>query len=103
MAYQVAWLPGAIEDLDAIAAYIAVDSPAHAAAVVARTLACAADLARFPFSCRRVPEWDDNAVRQQTVYSYRLIFRVREDSQRIEVLAIVHGARLLPDEIHDRR
>jgi toxin ParE1/3/4 len=102
MAYQVTWLPGAIEDLDAIAAYIAADSPAHAAAVVARTLACAADLALFPFSNRRVPEWDDNAVRQQTVYSYRLVFRIREAPQLIEVLAIIHGARILPVELRDR-
>ena len=48
MAYQVTWLPGAIDDLDAIAAYIAADSPAHAAAVVARMLTCVAVIAALP-------------------------------------------------------
>ncbi|MFN0137367.1 MAG: type II toxin-antitoxin system RelE/ParE family toxin [Phycisphaerae bacterium] len=103
MAYEVTWLPGAIDDLDAIAAYIAVDSPAHAAAVVTRMLASAADLAIFPLSFHRVPEWNDDAVRQRVVYSYRLMFRVREEAQEIEVLAVIHGARLLPDELRDRR
>ena len=100
MAYQVTWLPAAIDDLDAIAAYIAADSPAHAAAVVAHTLDCASELVRFPQSYRRVPEWDDDAIRQRIVYSYRLIFRICDEV--IEVLAVIHGARLLPDEIRDR-
>jgi plasmid stabilization system protein ParE len=103
MAYQVTWLPGAIEDLEAIAGYIAADSPAHAAAVVERMLACAAGLSAFPLSHSRVPEWDDDAVRQRIVYSYRLIFRIRESTETIEVVAVVHGARLLPDEIGERR
>ena len=34
MAYQVEWSPRAIEDLEAIAQYIAADSTAYAAAVV---------------------------------------------------------------------
>jgi toxin ParE1/3/4 len=102
MAYQVSWLPGAIDDLDAIAAYIAADSPAHAAAVVARMLSCAAELPLFPRSHRCVPELADGRVRERDVYSYRLIFRVREAEQSIEVLAVVHGARLLPDEIRER-
>jgi plasmid stabilization system protein ParE len=44
-----------IDDLDAIAAYIAADSPAHAAAVVARMLTCAAELQLFPRSHGRAP------------------------------------------------
>jgi toxin ParE1/3/4 len=102
MADQVSWLPGAIDDLDAIAAYIAADSPAHAAAVVARVLACAADLPRFPRSGRRIPELDDDAIRERGVYSYRLIYRAREGSPLIEVLAVIHGARLFPDEVRER-
>jgi len=102
MADQVSWLPSAIGDLEAIAAYIAADSPAHAAAVVARMLVCAAELPRFPRSCRRVPELDDHGIRERHVYSYRLIFRVCEAAQTIEVLAVIHGARLLPNDIRER-
>ncbi len=102
MADQVSWLPGAIDDLEAIAAYIAADSPAHAAAVVARTLACAAELPLFPHSYRRVPELEDDKVRERDVYSYRLIFRINEAARAIEVIAVIHGARLLPDESGNR-
>ena len=102
MADQVSWLPGAIDDLDAIAAYIAADSPAHAAAVVARMLTCAAEFPLCPRSYRRVAELDDDGIRERDVYSYRLIFRIREAAQSIEVLAVVHGARLLPDEVRER-
>jgi hypothetical protein len=35
MAYRVAWSPRAVEDLEAIAQYIAADSAAYAAAVAA--------------------------------------------------------------------
>lgn len=103
MAYQVSWLPGAIDDLDAIAAYIAADSRAHAAAVVTRMLECAKELALFPFSHPCVAEWDDDAIRQQIVYSYRLIYCVRQPVESIEVLAVIHGARLWPMEIPERR
>ena len=47
-------------------------------------------------------ELDDDGIRERDVYSYRLIFRVCEVAQSIEVLAVVHGARLLPDDIRAR-
>ena len=43
----VVWSPEALEDVDAIAAYIARDSIFYAAAVVEKMLAAAADLNRF--------------------------------------------------------
>jgi plasmid stabilization system protein ParE len=47
-----------------------------------------------------VPEWDDDAIRDVTVHSYRMIYRVRPGT--IEILAVIHGARVLPDEIRER-
>lgn len=63
-------------------------------------LAAGADLEGLPFANRRVPEWRDDAVRQRVVYSYRLIFRVRDD--RVEILAVIHGARLLTNDVRER-
>lgn len=102
MAYQVSWLPAAIDDLDAIASYIGRDSPAHAAAVVSRMFAAAIEVSNFPMACARVLEWDHDMVRQRIVYSYRLIFRASTDPEQIEVLAVIHGARLLPEELRNR-
>jgi toxin ParE1/3/4 len=100
MAYQIGWHPEAYKELEAIAEYIAVDSGAYARGVVTRIVDAADELLRFPMFGRRVPEWDDDSIRDRIVGNYRLIYRVRE--QHILILSVIHGARLLPDDIKDR-
>ncbi len=100
MAFGLRWLRAAVEDLDAIAAYIATDSPAYASAMVHRVLEMARSLPDFPKSGRVVPEWNQMDVPERTVYPYRLIYRLQGKS--IIVLAVIHGARLLPEELQDR-
>ena len=64
MAYRVEWSPRAIEDLDAIAQYIAADSTAYAAAVIKTVLNTTRKLSPFPFSGRVVPELGDENIRE---------------------------------------
>lgn len=96
MAHVVVWLHAAIDDLESIRAYIAEDSPTYARAVVRGLLSAARLLADFPLMGRVVPEWQTETVRERIVYPYRLIYRVSAD--RVDVLAVIHGARLLPAE-----
>ena len=49
-----------------------------------------------PYSSRKVPEYQAEDVRELIEKPYRIIYRIKQD--RIEVLAIIHGARLIPDE-----
>ena len=93
MAYRVAWSPRAVEDLEAIAQYIAVDSSVYAAAVVKRILNTARHLSQFPLSGRIVPELADENIREWFAYSYRIIYRV--DGEVVTVATVVHGKRLL--------
>jgi len=93
MAYRVAWSPRAVEDLEAIAQYIAADSSAYAAAVVKKILHTARSLSQFPHSGRVVPEIADETIREWFAYSYRVIYRIEEES--ITIAAVVHGRRLL--------
>jgi len=93
MAYRIAWSPRAVEDLEAIAQYIAVDSNAYAAAVVTTILRTARRLSQFPFSGRIVPELADSNIRELFAYSYRIIYQI--DNQTVTVATIVHGKRLL--------
>jgi plasmid stabilization system protein ParE len=93
MAYRVAWSPRAVEDLEAIAQYIAVDSAAYAAAVVKTILHTARSLSQFPHSGRVVPEVADESIREWFAYSYRVIYRIEEEG--ITIAAVVHGRRLL--------
>ena len=100
MDHQVIWLRGALDDLDDIAAYIAKDSPAAASKVVEKIRDASRDLAMFPLMGPRVREWDDDNYRQRIIYSYRLIYRV--STNRITILAVWHGARLLPNFLRRR-
>ena len=96
----VVWSPEALEDVDAIAAYIARDSIFYAAAVVEKMLTAAAGLNHFPQAGRVVPELNQPDLRERFVYSYRLIYRI--EPQRILVTALIHGKRLLEDVTADR-
>jgi toxin ParE1/3/4 len=64
MAHIVVWSPRAIDDVDAIAAYIAEDSEADAASVVRTILDKARRLYEFPYIGRVVPEFDIDAIRE---------------------------------------
>ena len=93
MDLQVDWSPEAIEDVEAIADYISRDSEFYARAVVSEILELTRGLAEFPQAGRVVPEIGDENIRERFVYSYRLIYRIERD--RILVVAVIHGRRLL--------
>ena len=100
MAHQVVWLEAALDDVQAIAEHIAESSPAYASVVVERLLTLSRDVGVFPWMGRCVPEWGDDIIRERLVYAYRLIYRVERD--HITILAVIHGARLLPDDFKKR-
>lgn len=100
MARQVVWLTAALAELDSIAEYISADSPVYAAAVIRRIVAETRRIQQFPDAGRMVPEWGDPHVRERFVYSYRLIYRIQ--ATEIQILATVHGARMLDEDVRDR-
>ncbi len=93
MDLEVRWSPEAIEDLDAIAEYIARDSEYYARAVVTEVFSVSRNIGEFPMIGRMVPEVGDEHIRERFVYSYRLVYRV--ESVRILIVAVIHGKRLL--------
>ena len=50
-------------------------------------------LRRFPLAGRIVPEFEDPALREHFIYSYRIIYRVEENV--VTVAAVIHGRRIL--------
>ncbi len=90
---EVRWTPQAADDLEAIAEFIAKDSPHYASLFVIDVLAAVERVASFPLSGRVVPEARDATTCEIILGSYRIIYRVREDL--VEVLTVHHGARLL--------
>ena len=93
MAYRVVWSPKAVEDVEAIAGYIARDSPSYAAAVIEKVLLITSDLAENAKRGRLIPEIEESTIIEQFAYSYRLIYRIENDT--VTVAAIIHGKRLL--------
>ncbi|MBF2057243.1 MAG: type II toxin-antitoxin system RelE/ParE family toxin [Cyanobacterium sp. T60_A2020_053] len=93
MAYRVVWSLKAVEDVEAIAAYIARDSPSYAAAVVQKILGITQNLASGNGEGRPIPEFDDCHTMEEFAYSYRLIYRCDDDLYTI--LAVIHGKKLL--------
>ena len=47
-------------------------------------------IAEFPFSGRRVPEYDVDQIREVIEGSFRIIYHIKAD--QIDVLAVIHGA-----------
>jgi toxin ParE1/3/4 len=93
VAYRVVWSPRALADVEAIAAYIALDSQTYAKAVVRKIVTSTRTLARFPRSGRKVPEFDDENTRELIAYSYRIIYTLEPD--QVIIAAVIHGKRML--------
>lgn len=97
MAYEVVWSPRAIDDVEAIATYIAEDSIAYAKSVAQKIVASTRKLASFPMSGRVVPEFDQENIREVFAYSYRIIYRV--EGETVTIAAVVHGRRPVELEV----
>ena len=87
---KVHWTDTAEEHLDAIYAYIALDFPAYAKRVVDRLTRRSQQIAKFPLSGRRVPEYEISQIREVIEGPYRIIYHLKSD--QIDVLAVIHGA-----------
>ena len=93
---RVTWTEAAQRDVRQIHEHITRDSRPAADALVRRLRAEGARLARFPESGRIVPEYDDPQYRELLVSPYRLVYRYQRHTDRVQVLMVMHGSRLLP-------
>lgn len=92
---RIVWTLQAIEDVEAIRSYIARDSPHYAALTAERIVDSVERLKEFPRSGRVVPELERDAYREVILGTYRIVYRLETD--RAQILTVVHAARLLPD------
>ncbi len=69
---------------------IAQDSPEYARRMVDRLTRRSQQIAKFPFSGRRVPEYDVDEIREVIEGVFRIIYHIKSD--QIDVLAVIHGA-----------
>ena len=74
---KVHWTNTAQAHLDAILVYIAQDSSEYAKRMVDRLTQRSQQIAKFPFSGRRVPEYDVDPIREVIEGSYRIIYHIK--------------------------
>jgi len=93
---NVHWTETAEGHLEAIHDYIARDSREYALRTVDRLTRRSQQIADFPLSGRKVPEFDRDQIREVIEGSYRIIYHIKPD--QIDVLAVIHGARNVPPD-----
>lgn len=94
---RVHWTQNAIGHLANIYEYIALNSPTYAKGMVDKITRRSEQIADQPLSGRKVPEYQSEDIRELIEKPYRIIYRIKSD--QIDVVAVIHGARLLPEEV----
>ena len=101
MDYEVIIAPRAVEDLKDIVLYILPDRPEAAKRLALALVQRTKVLGQFPFSGRKVPEFDHPLIRELILRPYRIVYRVDEAKKQVGVARFWHGAQhsLAPDDI----
>jgi toxin ParE1/3/4 len=94
---NVRWTHTAIRHLTSIYEYISQDSPRYARRMIDRITVRSQRIGRFPQSGQIVSEYQSPNIREVIEGTYRLIYEIAADE--IRILAVIHGARLLPPEL----
>src|SRR5688500_1476926 len=96
MDFKVIWSDEAIADLHDLCSYIAKDDPDAARRMGHGILDHVRILASFPFIGPTYPRGASGPLRQIVFRSYRIFYDVYEESRRVEILHVWHGAREEP-------
>jgi len=94
---RIHWTQNAVEHLVNIYEHIALNSPTYAKGMVDKITRRSEQIADQPLSGRKVPEYQSDDIRELIEKPYRIVYRIKAD--QIDVVAVIHGARLLPEEI----
>ena len=90
---EVIWTEPALQELDAIAEYIALDNPAVASHLVQDVFDKTERLEDFPQSGRIPPELPNSVYREVVVPPCRIFYR--EDDKRVLILYVMREERQL--------
>lgn len=97
---MVIWSDPAKADLRSIHDFIAHDST-HYAKKVTQDIAAKPDvLDKLPRVGKVVPEFDNEAIRELSLYSYRILYEIREPD--VVVLAVIHKRRDFQPEMAEQ-
>ena len=90
---QIKWTEPALEDLNEIAEYIALDKPSAAKKLVANVFESAKRLKEFPLSGKVPEELEDSRYREIIVGPCRIFYRLESDL--VYIPYVMRGERAL--------
>ena len=88
---MVIWAEPAKKSLQQIYYFISEDSKYYAKEVVDKIISESERLSDFPKIGRKVPEIDNDNIRELLIYSYRLIYEIESDNINILALTAVRS------------
>lgn len=88
---MVIWAAPAKTDLKAIHDFIASDSKYYAKKVIQDIIDRTNIIETYPMIGRKVPEIDDENIREIFAYSYRILYEIK--TEKIYIIGIIHGRR----------
>ncbi len=94
---KLIWSPQALKDLDVACEFIARDSARYAYLFAQRIVALVESIPQNPLLGAVVQEYDRDDIRERLFQNYRIVYRYVEN--RVEIVTIVHAARLLPPSL----
>ncbi len=87
---EIIWTEMAIDDLNNIAEYISKDSQYYAKDFIQRIINKIETITLFPKMGRKVPEQNDEDIREILYHNYRLIYKI--DIEKIYIVIVSHGS-----------
>ncbi len=97
---KLKWSPLALERVNDIASYIALDKPIAAENWILELFERVERLPKHPRSGRKVPELGIDRIREIMHNAYRVIYAIDDKTKLIEILTVRRGSEMLhKDEI----
>ena len=93
MKKRLVWTDSSLIDLKLIYDYISNDAETYAPVFISEMIERIEQIPDFPEMGRKVPEKDNDKIREILFNSYRVIYKI--SPTRIEIVSIVHQRRLL--------
>ena len=93
---KISWTNLALDDLRAIYDYVAQDSPKYADRLMNKIIERVDVLEQHPKIGRKVPEFDNELIRELIEGNYRIIYRI-DSVEEIGIARVHHAARVLKD------
>mgnify|MGYP001813776362 CR=1 FL=1 len=90
---EIIWTEPALQNLDQIAEYIALDKPAAAKKLVKKVFEVTDRLINFPLSGRQPPELENSIYREIIAGPCRIFYRVEQD--KVLIIHIMRSEQLL--------